>query len=297
MDSALKFNKISGVNQVVIGATLMSVATTLPEVFVSIFAVVSGNHGIAVGNAVGSMISNIALVLALYMVFMPHRVSRRALIGKVFYLFIATGMVFLFATNYSIGWFEGFLLLIVFVAFLLISLQGKESDKVVEVVVKKEKTSRKEVWSVVGGLLAGQVMLVVGAFLLVDHGERLAHLVGVSETVVGLTVIAIGTSVPELVTCIVSIRKKSGELALGNIIGSAIISCTLLIGICALVGDIYGPDLALSRDIFLISLPFLFVIYCVAIVPMMLKARTYRWQGIALLSLYVFYVGYLVVVN
>ena len=312
--AALGFNKISGINQVIIGATVVSVATTLPEVFVSVFAVVSDNHGIAIGNAVGAMIANVALVLALYITFMPNKVNRRSIYGKSLYLFVVTGLVFLFATNLKITWFEGIMLLVFFSFFLYLNINEAKND---EGTLRYDRNAANDkaflpkdidnavttgirtgaVRKVVIGFIVGQVMLVIGAFLLVDHGERLAHMFGISETVVGLTAIAVGTSMPELVTCITSIRKKSGGLALGNVLGSNIINCTLLIGVCGLIGDIHGAALPLSRDTFLVSLPFLFVLYLIAIVPMMLKARTYRWQGVALLSLYAVYVGYLIIIQ
>lgn len=303
IDAALRLNKISGISQVVIGATFVSVATTLPEVFVSIFAVAAGNHGIAVGNAVGSMICNVALVLALYIIFLPTAVNRRVVYGKSIYLFVVTFLVFMFTANLKIGWVEGVILLILFSFFLFLNIKEARDeapicppqlDKHKDPRCRQSKSHKRTIASIALGFLAGQVMLIIGAFLLVDHGERLATMLGISETVVGLTAIAVGTSMPELITCITSIRRKSSGLALGNVIGSNIISCTLLIGICSVIGDLSGT-FTVSQSTFLISIPFLFLVYFIAIFPMLLRRRTYRWQGIALLSLYALYVGYLIV--
>jgi len=294
VDAALKLSKASGINQVVIGATFVSIATTLPEVFVSIFAVAAGNHGIAVGNAVGSMICNVALVLALYITFLPTKVSRRAIYGKSVFLFAVTFLVFLFTANLKIGWLEGAVLLILFSLFLFLNIKEAENSTTPSASLPPLRISKGNIRAIVLGFLAGQVMLIIGAFLLVDHGERLATSFGISETVVGLTAIAVGTSLPELVTCITSIRRKSSGLALGNVIGSNIISATLLLGLTAIIGDLNGT-FTVSRSTFLVSIPFLFLVYLVAIVPMLLRRRTFRWQGIALLTLYVMYVGYLIV--
>ena len=297
VDAALRLNKISGINQVLIGATFVSIATTLPEVFVSIFAVAAGNHGIAVGNAVGSMICNVALVLALYITFLPTKVSRRGIYGKSVYLFVVTLLVFLFTANLKIGWFEGAVLLLLFGFFLVLNIkQAYDETPIVQPVCQETTPSckRKNITAIAFGFLAGQLMLCLGAFLLVDHGERLATSFGISATVVGLTAIAVGTSMPELVTCITSIRRKSSGLALGNVIGSNIISCTLLLGISSVIGDLRGT-FTVSQSTFLISIPFLLLLYIVAIVPMLLRRRTFRWQGVALLTLYAIYVGYLVV--
>jgi cation:H+ antiporter len=269
-------------------------------------------------------------VLALYITFLPHRVSRRAIYGKSITLFAVTAVVFLFAANLRISWLEGIALLAIFSVFLLFNIrEAKAQEKGPKrLTANNEWTEHTEkglsqkadtdtnngqhaavnlqllpgvntptVKSVIKGFAAGQIMLVIGAFMLVSHGERLAGMLGISETVVGLTAIAVGTSAPELITCIASIRKKSGGLALGNVIGSNIINCTLLLGTCGLIGDLRGRALPLSQDTLLISLPFLFVLYLIAILPMLFKARTYRWQGVALLMLYAVYVGYLVVVQ
>ena len=297
VDAALRLNKISGINQVVIGATFVSVATTLPEVFVSIFAVAAGNQGIAVGNAVGSMICNVALVLALYIMFLPTRVNRRSIYGKSVYLFAVTFLVFLFTANLKIGWLEGGVLLALFSFFLFLNIKEASDTQPASqppICLSGESSRKKVGWGIVLGFLAGQLMLIVGAFLLVDHGERLAGLLGISETVVGLTAIAVGTSMPELITCITSIRRKSGGLALGNVIGSNIISCTLLLGTCAVLGDLRGTFIV-SRSTFLVSIPFLFLVYLIAIVPMLMHRKTSRWQGAALLALYVLYIGFLII--
>jgi len=298
VDAALRLNKVSGINQVLIGATFVSIATTLPEVFISIFAVAAGNHGIAVGNAVGSMICNVALVLALYITFLPTKVNRRALYGKSIYLFAVTLLVFLFTANLTMAWFEGAVLLVVFSLFLFLNIkEARDEQPIAPTICVPPSTPscrRRNILAITFGFLAGQAMLGVGAFLLVDHGERLATMLGISSTVVGLTAIAVGTSMPELVTCITSIRRKSSGLALGNVIGSNIISCTLLLGISSVIGDLNGT-FTVSQSTFLISIPFLFLLYLVAIVPMLVRRRTFRWQGIALLTLYAIYVGYLLV--
>jgi Ca2+/Na+ antiporter len=128
VDAALKLSKASGISQVIIGATLVSIATTLPEVFVSIFAVSKGNHGIAIGNAVGSMICNVALVLALYITFLPAKVNRRAIYGKSLFLFVITFLVFLFTANLKIGWTEGAILLALFTVFLILNIKEARDE-------------------------------------------------------------------------------------------------------------------------------------------------------------------------
>jgi cation:H+ antiporter len=305
--SALSLNRITGINQVIIGATFVSVATTLPEVFVSIFAVVSGNHGIAMGNAIGSMICNVALVLALYITFMPGKIKRREIVNKSLFLIIVTIIVFLLAMDFKFTWLESVLLISGFILFLVFNISDakkRESDfedcacgvltEQKQITREEKKKATKEI---VLGFLVGQIMLIIGAFIIVQHGEHLAQVFGISDTVVGFTAIAVGTSMPELITAIASIRRKGGGLALGNVLGANIINCTLLLGVCGFIGDLKGMALPISKDTLYISIPVLFLFTLIAIIPMLTRGKTFRWQGISLLGLYLMYVMYLVVVQ
>lgn len=191
--AALSLNKVSGINQVIIGATFVSVATTLPEVFVSIFAVAADNHGIAVGNALGSMIANIALVLALSIAFLPSGVKRGEVFGKSIFLLVVTIVVFLFALNLQISWYEGIILLSAFAVFLIYNIvvgsrrcEPAPPKPLCREAPQEKPACRGAYWKIAAGFVVGQVMLIFGAFALVENGEKLAHLFGISETVVGL---------------------------------------------------------------------------------------------------------------
>jgi len=306
--SALDLNKKTGINQVIIGATFVSVATTLPEVFVSIFAVGAGNHGIAVGNAFGAMITNISLVLGVTLAFTAASISRREVLAKTVFLLITTIVVFLFSINLLISWYEGVILLVAFGLFLLLNVKeskksspkslippcGASQCKHNFTVCNPAQCERTFSWTkILVGFVMGQLMLGIGAFIIVNNGEKLANIIGISETVVGFTVIAVGTSLPELITAISSIRRKSGGLALGNVIGANVINCTLLFGICGIMGDIKGASLPLSMQTVFIAIPVLFAMTLIAVVPVIIKGRAYKWQGIALLLSYLAFVIYL----
>jgi len=304
--AAISLKNITGISSVIIGATFIAVATTLPEVFVSIFAVAAGNHGIAVGNAIGAMIANIALVLALSLLVFPNIVNRNEVFTKAIFLMLATVVVFLFSLNLRVQWYEGIILLAGFILFLLYN--AKESKKTGRLC--PEELNRPDggistavidcrgAWvKIIAGFFFGQIMLLAGAFALVENGEKLAHIFGISETVVGFTLIAVGTSLPELTTAIQSIRKKQGGLAVGNVIGANIINSTLLFGASAIIGDLQGESLPVSRETVFIAIPILMIMTAIAIVPLLVKGRTYRWQGAALLLTYAAYVTYLMIVQ
>jgi cation:H+ antiporter len=301
--SALKLNEKTGINHVIIGATFVSVATTLPEVFVSIFAVLHGNHGIAVGNAFGAMITNISLILGITLAFTAATIDRREILTKSIFLLLITLTVFLFSLNLVVSWYEGVILLGAFVAFLALNVYESKQKGVQGGLpplrgVGATPTVTPCKWaSIALGFIFGQALLCVGAFMIVDNGEELANIFGASETVLGFTVIAVGTSLPELTTAIQSIRHKSGGLAVGNILGANVISHTLLFGICAIMGEINGTALPISRQTAFVAIPVLFMMTIVAIAPTIFKKRVYKWQGFVSLVLYTAFIAYLFIVQ
>jgi cation:H+ antiporter len=316
--AALHLNRVTGINHVIIGATFVSVATTLPEVFVSMFAVAAGNHGIAVGNAIGAMIANVGLVMAITLAFTKRDagggVKRGDILYKTLFLLLCTVTVFLFAMNLNISWYEGIVLLAGFALFLIFNAREtvkceKEVGGIMTRPARHIERNEAQRWSediphaknpwlkILLGFIAGQIMLIIGAFTLVENGERLAHLFGISETVVGFTAIALGTSLPELTTAVTSIRRKCGGLGVGNVIGANVINCTLLMGVCGLIGGVGGGALPVSRSTVFVAVPVLLAMTLIAVLPLLIRGRSSRWQGVALIGSYIAYVTYLVLTN
>jgi len=295
-----------------IGATFVTIATAIPEVFVSVIAVIGGNYGIAVGNVIGGMTANIALVLAISMIFLPtSEVSKKEAIVKSLFMIFAFILVFLFSLDLRITWIEGAILIFFFVAFIMYSvIKSKKASKKNKTTSRQEftkaceastsssltKTERRKIWNEIAiGFLFGQVLIVMGAFVLVSNAERLADIMGISETVIGLTLMAFGASAPELTTVIASIRKKSGDMALGNILGSNIINSTLLLGILVMTSYTREGALPIAQITMIIGIPLLIGVSLLATLPMLLRGKTYRWQGIILVSIYALYITLLAI--
>ena len=298
VDSALNLTKTSGVSPVTVGATLVAVATAIPEIFISVFAVVSGNHGIAVGNSVGTMIANFALVFGIYAVARPKAINRRELHDKIIFMLIAFAVLFLFASGMRFSFLDGMILLGLFFVFIVWSTFRKnptvsEGGIVAETPVR-DKTPLKKI---IFGFIVAQIFLMLGAFLLVRNGEAIATMTGASQTVIGFSIIALGNAAPELVTVIASIKRGNGGLAMGSLIGANIINTTLLIGLCSVIGAATGDALTISAQTLWVSLPVLFGIATVAVVPVMLRGKTSRLQGVFLISLYIVYLTYLFVLQ
>jgi len=282
--SALNLSQLSGISTVVVGATFVSLATTLPEIIISVYAILTRNQAIAVGNAIGGMIVSFAVIFALYAVIHPKSVSKQQLVLKSLFLFASLFLVILFSLDGRITLFGGFILGLVY--FLYLAITTKKSQKTP---VLKKSIEGVQMKTVLREFLFGQMLLLFGAFLLVHNSERLALDLGISETIVGFTLVAMGTSMPELVTVLSSVKRNSSDLAIGSIIGSNIINATLLLGICGVVGALHGSPLVISPTTLFIAIPVLIIASLISILPILIKGRTYRLQGISLLVLYGIY--------
>ena len=302
--------------EILIGATVVSIGTTLPEVMVSAGAALQGSGSIAYGNALGSIICNTALIAAITIAVKPGEASRKSLVLPVSFFF---GAYAIFGVcSYVFGGFSryvGILLLVVFVVYMTINvLKVKRSSADIDTVIKEESgeacVTEEELESVTGEdhvvesaeagtkdklikdiimLIAGAALIAVGADFLVDNAIIIATKIGISEKVIGLTVIALGTSLPELVTAITSLAKGHGSLSLGNIIGANLFNLVLVSGVAISISPFALP---MSSQVFginsslVVDLPVGLAVMAIMTVPALIKQRLYRWQGIALLSVY-----------
>lgn len=293
------------VPDLLIGATVVSIGTTLPEVMVSATSAVGGQGAMAYGNAIGSVICNTSLIAALTIAIKPAPVEKKSLRMPVAFFFVAA--LFYAVTAYTTGYFSrvtGVILLAGFVAYMI--LQVKQA-----LVVKKngsvnagestlqaaglEDTSEKEEGSLVKDILllvVGAALITVGANLLVDNGTILAKELGVPESVIALTLVALGTSLPELVTAITSLAKGHGALSLGNIIGANLFNLVLVSGVSVTLAPFQVPaekTISGMNASLVVDLPLMFLVMMIMTIPPLVKGKLYRAQGILLLCLYVGY--------
>ena len=324
VDAASWIAEVSGLPQLLIGATVVSVATTLPELIVSIIATAKGSVDIAVGNAVGSVVANLGLIMAISLFFMPGKVERKD------YLFKSGVLVLSVLNLLLIGFFGGMqdgnhvltiglgvIVLELFVLFVgenvytavrtlkkgavtnglsqdstgatVAMNSGAEataSEADAEAQEEPVKKDKKTVIINVLKFIGGAAGIVGGADLLVTNGQKLATAAGIPEGVIAVTLVAIGTSLPELVTTITAIIKRKSSISVGNIIGANILDMTLILPVCAMVsgGALVFPTQALYFDI-----PFSLGLSLIAVVPMLVTKKFHRWQGIALIAAYAVY--------
>ncbi len=288
VDAASWIAEVSGIPKLIIGATIVSLATTLPEMLVSVMAAAKKNVDMAIGNAVGSVTANIGLIMAISLICMPAVIKRADYLMKSLLMLAAASLIVVCGFQGETGIGISAVLVLIFFAFLWENVssakrsmkEGSQGEK------RKLKAGKKEVWVNIAKFVVGAVGIVWGADLLVDNGSALATMVGIPERVIGVTIIAVGTSLPELITTVTAIVKKQSSLSVGNILGANIIDLSLILPLSSFVS---GRPLPITEASARIDLPACLLVGCIAVIPAMIFQRFRRWQGILLLAVYVGY--------
>lgn len=288
VDAAGWIAEASGIPKFIIGATIVSFATTLPEMLVSVFAALEGNADIAVGNAVGSVTANTGLIMCLSLVCMTCLMERRQFGVKACLLLAAILSLFGFTRDGRLSVAEGLLVLVIFAGFLAESLISARREQGTELKEDEERpaVSGKTVAGNIVKFVLGAAGIVLGAQLLIDNGSAIAALLGVPDAIVAATMIAIGTSLPELVTTLTAIRKRESSLSVGNIIGANIMDLTLILPLCSLI---LGKPLPVQSQGMLLDIPACLIICAAVLVPALWKGKFQRWMGFLAGGLYIVY--------
>ena len=283
VDGATGIARRFHVPELLIGATVVSIGTTLPEVMVSTTSALTGHGEIAYGNAIGSVICNSALIAA-----KPGKVDPKSLRTTVLFFFVAAA--FYAGVAYTTGSFTrpvGIILLAMFVAYIVCNVMAMKNAPAPE---EEEEPEENASFAKELGLLAvGAVLIAVGADLLVDNGTLIAQALGVPESVIALTFVALGTSLPELVTAITSLAKGHGALSLGNVIGANVFNLVLVSGVSVALAPFTIPQnstIAGMNASLVMDIPVMFAVMLLLTVPALLKGKLSRPQGIALLCIY-----------
>lgn len=287
VDGCSHFASTLGVSQMVIGLTIVAMGTSMPEAAVSITASIKNTADIAVGNIIGSNILNILIILGLTSLLIPIKVEDAfrqkdiPIMGAVTIVLLITGM-----TGNTISRIEGILFLIIFTGYMSYLFKTAQSDR-------RQNEEKAITWkSVIQDLLViglGGGVVVLGSNITVDAATEIAKMIGMSEKFIGLTIVALGTSLPELVTSLTAAHKGNADMAIGNIVGSNIFNILFVLGISSVVVPVLFPQTFLIDGIIAIIAVLIFWIYAV------LFKRLDRKSGIIMLITYAGYFAYLVI--
>lgn len=304
VDSATQAAKMLKIPNFIIGATIVSIATTLPEIIVSVQATVTKNVDMAVGNAIGSVTANTALILGLFITFMPFEIKRRDIFFKGISMILAIISLIIgcVITKKQTLQFKGeskeyyflsalgvTLLISVFAVFIFENIKSIKNDENDKTFTVKEKVLCTVLF------VFGAIGIVIGARLLVSQGTQIAKNLHISQRVISVIAVAIGTSLPELVTALSALKKKSGTLSAGNILGANIIDLTLILPLCSLISIARGSgELAVSASSVNMDMKICLIVICIAVLPTIITQKFQRWQGILLLLTYGGYIYFVV---
>ena len=292
VDGATGIAKRFNLPDIVVGATVVSIGTTLPEVMVSTTGALAGSGAMAYGNAIGSIICNTALIAAISITCNPGPVNVKSMKTPAVFFFMSAAIYCLAA--YGLGtvprWL-GFVMLTIFVIYMVMTVRNGMRNPDAAGEEEEESGKSKALWQELLLLVIGAAVIAVGADLLVEHGQIIAIGLGVPETVVALLFVALGTSLPELVTTITSLKKGRASLGVGNVIGANVFNLVLVSGVAVSLAPFDVPvenellntglNLSLVFDI-----PVMLGVMSLMIFPAMLNKKLSRWQGIALLCIY-----------
>lgn len=285
IEAAVAISTKSGLPKIIIGATIVSFATTAPEFTVSAMAAYLGHTDLTIGNAVGSAICNIGLALGVVIAVKAIPVDGNSFLHKSAIMLIAALTLIALTLDRTLSSFDGIILLTIFVGFLYYNYRlqsaifsGNEK--------KREKLSLSEMRSDIFYFLLGATLVVIGSRILVDTGTEIARWFGIPEMIIGLTLVALGTSLPELITAISATLKGHQDLSIGNILGANTMDIALILGFSSQIREIPILDQSLMYDF-----PFMIVIMLLLIIFGITKKRLDRWEGVVIMLVYFGYIA------
>lgn len=293
-DGAVAIAKRMNVPEIVIGLTIVAMGTSMPEFCVSFASALKGTADLAVGNVVGSNIFNAMLIVGVAAMVAPITILKNTVRKDIPFAIFASLMLLQMGLNYNITRTEAFVLFIMFAVFTIYTIMMAKGNVEEN---KNEKENEKKYngskWSAffcnpAFGVVFGLSALIFGSNIFVDSATEVARLMGVSEAIIGLTIVAAGTSLPELATSIVSARKGQSGIAIGNVIGSNVFNILFIIGLTGMVTPMHISGLTtIDFAVMLLSMLLLWLMSFT-------KYTLSRWEGAVLAILYIIYVGWLI---
>jgi len=298
VDGATGIARKFHVPELLIGATVVSIGTTLPEVMVSSQAALIGQGAVAYGNAIGSIICNTALISAITIAIKPSLVDKNTLRKPVIFFFVS--MAFYSGVAYFYGQYTrtiGIILLAIFVVYMIVNIRDAFADKNKTLVNNDNEEAEEEIKTSKAVLLLviGAVLIAFGARFLVNNGIIIAEAVGVPSSVIALTFVALGTSLPELVTAITALAKGHSALSLGNIIGANIFNLVLVSGLSITLNPFNLPvekTIAGMNASLVVDIPVAIIVMMLLTLPALIKGKLSRAVGIMLLCIYTAFVAF-----
>ncbi|HEZ7990105.1 MAG TPA: calcium/sodium antiporter [Ruminococcus sp.] len=275
------------VPSIIIGMTIVAMGTSLPETSVSVSASIAAKNDLAISNVIGSNIFNLMVVCGICAVLCPLTVDGTTLKRDFPFSIVMAGLLMaLGGIDGVVGRFDGILFLVLFVVFLLIMIYSAKKSRD-NSAPEADEYKIMPVWKCILYMVGGIAAIAAGGEMVVEGASDIARAFGMSENLIGMTIVALGTSLPELVTSVVAARKNELDMALGNVIGSNIFNILFVLGIASAISPVSYTNENLIDSAVLIVMSMIVLIFCLP------KKRLIRWNGAAMLALYAGYTAYI----
>lgn len=290
IDSTISVAKKTNIPEIILGATIVSLATTFPELTVSVCASIKGHTTMSLGNAVGSIICNTGLALGLVAIIKPFKVDRRVFNSKAILLMISIIILIVLGLDKVIDKKDAMALMGILIIYMINNYKSIPKTKMRSVPSTNARNESKsfDILKISSLFIIGIIMMIIGSRLLVDNGIKLAAFIGIPQAIISLTVIALGTSLPELVSCLTAIKKNHNAISVGNILGANILNIVSVISISSFIND--TPIL---KQTSMIDFPFMIMLVLILIIPTIIKEKIYRFQGFLMIFTYLLYLSVL----
>ena len=286
VEGAVSIAKRANLSPMVIGLTIVGFGTSSPELLVSIQAALSGSSGIAIGNVVGSNIANIALILGTAAIVKACTAKKMTLKVDMPFMLLVSALFVTIAMSGTISRLAGILGFLLLCSFIIWEIKTNQTEENNE----DDNEPPMAVWKAIIVIILSFAALVYGSDKLVEGASDIARMLGVSDRVIGLTIVAVGTSLPELFSSVAAARKGQTDMAIGNVVGSAIFNLLCVVGISAAISPIYNTNDGFLTDyICMVALSGLLWFF------LSTKKTLERWEGIILVTIYVGYITYTVI--
>ena len=273
-----------GISQIVIGLTIVAIGTSMPEFFVSVVSAIKGTPDLAVGNIIGSNIFNVLLIVGVAAIVSPISIQRTTVRRDIPIAIVASIMLMVMMLDGTVSRMDALVLFVTFIAFIWITLRGSKNG-LQEVSPKKVMGTAKSIFFI----LIGLVGLVLGSNIFVDNASSLAHGWGISDAVIGLTIVAGGTSLPELATSAVAARKGDSGIAIGNVLGSNVFNILMILGLTGLISPMNVQGITcVDIAVMVISMALFWLLSFT-------KLRIERWEGGVQIACFLGYIAWLMI--
>ena len=288
IESTISVAKKTNIPEIVLGATIVSLATTFPELTVSAFASIHGHTTMSLGNAIGSIICNTGLALGLVAMIKPFNVDKKIFNSKAILLIISVIVLIILGMDKTIGRTDAMALIGLLVIYMINNYNSipKTGSRRTSNATNIEYSKSSDMIKLVVMFVIGITMMIIGSRLLVNNGIKIAEVLGVPQAVISLTVIALGTSLPELVSCLTAIRKSHNAISVGNILGANILNIVSVIGLSSFINDI-----PILKQTSMVDFPFMILLLLILIIPTFIKQKIYRFQGLLMILTYIIYIS------